>query len=1066
MPANAPAKIQGYYRFPTIYKHMIIFTAEGDLWQVDAKGGLAQRLTTHHGVESHAAISPDGLWVAFSAQYEGPTEVYTMPITGGRPIRCTFEDDQAIVVGWTPEGKIIYATTKYATLPNTQLRTVDPQSGFEAMVPLHQASSGIYLPDGKTLIFTRLPFQGSHTKRYKGGTAQNIWKFVWGKEAVPLTADYLGTSKDPMWWNGRIYFASDRDGTMNLWSMSKNGKRLKQHTFHKGWDVQTPKQQNGRIVYQLGADLYLFNIAANQTGKIDIFLRSDLDQMRQRWVKNPLNYLTHWHFSPAGDYVALTSRGHIFVAPVQQGRFVQATKSSQGRYRQAVFLADGSSLISLSDDTGEMEYYKLPANGIGEIEQITANGSGFRYAPHPSPDGKWTAFSDRDQRLWIVDMASRETKLIAESMESSFYHLRWSPDSRWLAYVETAPNEYPQLKLYDVQEERITAVTSDRVDSYNPAWSPDGKWLYFLSDRHFKSRVASPWGPRQPEPYFDNSTKIYMLALQKENRSPFKPTDELYEPPAKENNNKKKIDAPQNVEIDLDGLQNRIYEVPISPGNYGQLAVNSKGLFYTDRYFNGDAQKFRLVGLEISNIKIDPHTIAGDIKGFALSGDGKKVLIQQSNAFYVFDAEPKPPKPDDKKRINLSKWTFAVNLKEEWRQMFLEAWRLERDYFYDPQLHGIDWKGLLDRHLPLVDRVTDRYELSNLIAQLVGELSALHTFVQAGDGRLGKDQIRPAYLGATWTRDEAANGYRISHIYEAEPDYPDRHAPLAKPDVAVEEGDVITHINGVSTLDVPNPALLLHNQAGQQVRLQVTAVSGKTQSTIVTPISAAQEADLRYDEWEYHNRLAVEEAGNGDIGYLHMRAMSGDNYPEWVKNYYPVFNRSGLIIDVRHNRGGNIDSWLLGKLLRKAWFYWLPRIGNPSWNMQYAFRGHIAVICNERTSSDGEAFADGFRRLGLGKIIGTRTWGGEIWLSRNNHLVDKGIATAAQIGVYDENGNWLIEGHGVDPDIVVDNLPYETYQGVDAQLEATITYLLNEIKEKPVPVPPPPQHPNLSFNYD
>ncbi|KAA3661896.1 MAG: protease [Chloroflexi bacterium] len=1070
--------IQGFYRFPTIHKKSVIFTAEGDLWQVSVRGGTARRLTTHHGVESHAAVSPNGRILAFSAQYEGPTEVYTMPVSGGRPQRHTFEDGQALVVGWTPDGKIIYSTTRYATLPNTQLCTIDLESGATTLIPLAQASDGSYDASGKTLYFTRLPFQGSFTKRYKGGTVQNIWKFTSGAdEAIPLTADYAGTSKTPMWWNGRLYFATDRDGTMNLWSMDENGDDLQQHTEHKGWDIHAPALHNGKIVYQLGADLYLYAIDMAETTLLDITLASDLDQTRHRWVKNPINYLSHWSLSPDGDRVVFTTRGKVFVAPVEHGRFIQLTRSSHARYRSATFSPDGKSIFALSDASGELDYYKLPADGLGTPEQLTDAGPGFRHRPQPSPDGKWFAYTDRDQQLWVVNIENRDPKLVVASDMEMIFNVSWSPDSRWLAFTQMADNTNVQIMIYSVEDGGITAVTSDRVYSYNPQWSPDGQWLYFLSDRHFNSLVPSPWGARQPDPYFDKTTKIYQIALQKETRLPFQPDDELYKEVEKKSSTDKKDcekkEEPCAVEIEFEGLSQRLYEVPLAPGNYVGLSVNKKALFWLEKT-PGQNGKYNLAALEIKNKKIEPIPLARDIKGYSLSHDGEKIAVRQNNRFYRFNATGKPPKPDDKKWVNLSGWTFDVDLQQEWRQMFIEAWRLERDYFYDPNLHGIDWQGLLDRHLPLVNRVTDRYELDHLIMQVVGEMAALHTFVHTGDARRGQDRIRLAALGATWVRDEAAGGYRIEHIYRSEPDYPERLAPLARPEVNISEGSIVQMINGVSTLSVAHPALLLRNQAGNQVRVRVkmpalsgadVADSDTSTDKIIIPISTAKETDLRYGEWEYLNRLHVDEKGNGRLGYVHLRAMSGENYTEWAEHFYAVFNREGLIIDVRHNRGGNIDSWILGKLLRRAWFYWQPRVGKPSWNMHYAFRGQMVVICNERTSSDGEVFADGFRRLGLGKLIGTRTWGGEIWLSRNNHLVDKGIATAAQTGVYDAAGDWLIEGHGVDPDIVVDNLPHATFNGSDAQLNTAIHHLLTEIEANPNPVPPPPPHPDKSFDY-
>lgn len=393
--------------------------------------------------------------------------------------------------------------------------------------------------------------------------------------------------------------------------------------------------------------------------------------------------------------------------------------------------------------------------------------------------------------------------------------------------------------------------------------------------------------------------------------------------------------------------------------------------------------------------------------------------------------------------------------------MFVDAWRMERDYFYDRNLHNVDYEGLLERHRPFVDRVSDRGELNDLLAHLVGELSALHTFVRGGDLRQPGDSVAGGSLGARLARDEAKGGYRIEHIYRADPEYPERMSPLGKPMSAIREGEVIVSINGVAATSVVDPSFLLRNTAGQQVLLEVKpAAGGPARKEIVVPITTGAESDLRYAEWEYTRRLEVDKASKNDIGYVHLRAMGGDNYTEWVKNFYPVFDRKGLIIDVRHNRGGNIDSWILEKLLRRAWFYWQGRVGNPTWNMQHAFRGHMVVLCDEYTASDGEAFSEGFRRLGLGKVIGTRTWGGEIWLSSSNVLVDRGLASAAETGVYGPEGQWLIEGHGVDPDIVVDNLPHATFQGRDAQLEAAVKHLQELIAKDPVEVPKHPPYPD------
>ena len=456
-------------------------------------------------------------------------------------------------------------------------------------------------------------------------------------------------------------------------------------------------------------------------------------------------------------------------------------------------------------------------------------------------------------------------------------------------------------------------------------------------------------------------------------------------------------------------------------------------------------------------------TLVEDVSEYELSLDRKKLLVRKGDAFYAVASDASAPaKLED--RFRLEDWTFPVIPREEWRQIFNESWRMMRDYFYDRKLHQLDWVALRDRYLPLVDRVSDRAELSEVIAELMGELSALHINIRFGDLRDGPDEINPASLGARLARDEAAGGWRIDRIYESDPDYPGTASPLRRPDVNVSTGDVITSVNGRPSLSVSQFEQLLRNQTGKQVLLEVKpAATNELRRVIVKPISNAREADLRYGDWEVSRRQRVEDQGKGAIGYLHLRAMGSENISEWAREFYPVFNRPGLIIDVRNNRGGNIDSWILGRLLRKAWFYWQPRAGQPTWNMQYAFRGHVVVICNERTASDGEAFTEGFKRLGLGKVIGTRTWGGEIWLSAQRWLVDSGMASAAEIGVYGPEGAWLIEGHGVDPDVVVDNLPHETFDGRDAQLEAAIRELQARIATDPRPVPPAPKYPDKRF---
>lgn len=1055
----------GYYRFPAIHGDTIIFTAEGDLWSVSAEGGVAHRLTSDVGMEDDAAISPDGKLVAFSAQYEGPTDAYVMPVEGGIPKRLTWDGDAA-VEGWTPDGNVLVRTGRYTTLPEEQLITV-ALDGSHELLPLATSAEGSYAPGGRTLFFTRFVRQFSYTKRYKGGWNQTIWRYAPGSEAVPLTGDYAGNSKNPMFWDGRVYFLSDRDGIMNIYSMDEQGRDVKELTHQKVFDAESTSLSDGRIVYSCGADLWLLNLKTGKDAVIPITLASDFDQLGGHWVSKPMQYLTGAHIFPDGSGAVFTARGEVFTIPTAAdagGRLVKVAGDSSIRFRDARYLPDGKNILVLSTKTGETEFWNYPANGLGAPEQLTHGATVLRWEGIPSPDGRWIANHDKDDQLWILDTKTKQNKLIAKSMNGGFSQLAWSPDSQWLAYVEAAANQYDEIRLLQVSTGETHTITSDYYNSTSPAWSADGKWIYFLSDRELKTTVGSPWGPRQPEPHFDRSDKIYQLALTTGLRSPFDPADELHpaEPPAKP---EKEKSSAATVNIDFEGLADRLSEVPVPPGNYFSLETGEKQLCWLSR--DDEAQpKTALQCLSADNKGEHPETILPEVRSFEISANRKKMLVRNGEDYYVLDVAAKPadPKSLAKNKIDMSHWQLMTNPRQEFRAMFIDSWRLERDYFYDKHMNGVNWVAMRDRYLPLVDRVSDRDELNDLISQMVSELSALHTFVRGGDDRKPKDEIQLAYLGAILSRDEKAGGFVVQHVYEHDPDLPNEAPPLAKPDSQVKEDEVIVSVDGAETSSVPDVAELLRGKAGRRVLLQVKSADGKIREVLVTPVTAREDRNLRYNEWEYSRRVLVDKASHGTIGYVHLRAMGPSDIEQWARDYYPVFNRQGLIIDVRHNNGGNIDSWLLGNLLRKIWFYWQPRVGNPSWNMQYAFRGHIVVLCDQQTASDGEAFTEGFKRLGLGKVIGMRTWGGEIWLSPNNPVVDNGIATAAQLGVYGPEGKWLIEGHGVDPDIVVDNLPHATFEGHDAQLEKALEVLAQQIHQEPRPVPPHPPYPDKSFH--
>jgi tricorn protease len=1080
---------KGWYSSPTIHGDTIAFTSEGDLWLVGVNGGLARRLTTHPAYETEPAFSPDGATIAYIAGYEGPSEIYTMPATGGIPTRRTFEGGGVEhLSGWTPDGKILYSSRSFTGLPDARLATIDSGNQIQ-QVPLNQAAQGCYEPSGRTLFFARLDRQPSFTKRYKGGSAENIWKYTAGSEAVPLTGDYTGTSKDPMWWKNRIYFLSDRDGIMNLWSMDEDGKDVRQVTKQQGFDIKSASLAEGKIVYQVGADLRLYDVASEQDRPIPVELPSDFDSLREHWIKNPIEYLSSVHLSPDGNSIVLTARGRVFVAPAKQGRFVDVSERALGRFREARMMQDGKSVVALSTETGETEVWLYPANGKGPGTQLTKGADVLRWEAIPSPDGKWLAHQDKNQQLWLYNMAARTNKKIATSANGdnhnvAFVDVRWASDSRWITYADTANNRFQRIFLYNVETGTATPLTTDRYNSGSATWSADGKWIYFISDRALKSTVTSPWGSRLPDPYFDRANKIYALALKKDLISPFEPSDELH--PAKtpekaadaKAEEKPKSDRvpdktaetkkPEKVEIDLDGIQTRLVEIPIPPGNYGELQAVGERLCWID-HDASNQEKNELQCVAIANKGDKPETIIDGIKTFEVSADGKKMMIHKNDDLYVLDGGVtadaiKGPKTLPDGQVDLKPWNFSVIPQQEFREAYLDAWRLERDYFYDRGMHQVKWPTMRDKYLELIDRVRDRAELSDLISDMVSELSALHTFVVGGDLRKGPDEVQVASLGALLVKDKGAGGYRVEHIYRTDPDRPDKLSPLLRPGAELTDGDVITALNGIDVLSVTHPNDLLRDKAGKQVLVSYHhKASTDSHDAVVKPISMREDTDLRYSEWEYTRRKLVESQSKGRFGYIHLRAMGSDDIRQWEEEYTPIYDRDALIVDVRHNWGGNIDSWLLGKLLRKPWMYWQGRQGLPYWNMQGAFRGPVIVLCDEITASDGEAFSEGFRRLGLGKLIGTRTWGGEIWLSFSNFLADRGIASAAETGVYGPEGKWLIEGHGVDPDIVVDNLPHATFEGSDAQLAAAMEYLSKLVAEHPNPVPQAPPYPNKAF---
>ncbi|MBC3809134.1 PD40 domain-containing protein [Undibacterium seohonense] len=1079
--AYAAPNDNAYVRFPSIRADSVVFTAEGDLWKVASNGGAAQRLTTHLGAETHSAISLDGKWLAFSANYEGTQEAYVMPITGGVPKRISFENTAVTVLGWSAQGEVL-VTSQHQLGPTSQtvISAINPQNLQRQVFPVSDANEATLDDAGKTLYFTRL---GLHTrndnaKLYRGGALAQLWKYELGgkAEAVKLFANDKSNNRRPMLWKNRLVFLSDRDGAYNLYSSNLAGEDVRALTKHREWEVRNPQIGDGKIAYQLGANLHLFDLTTQNDQLLNVDLVSDFDQSRQRYIKNPLEFLSNVQVAGKEEKLVFTARGQMTIAGTASQRRVDIQLPDGARAREAVFSHDERYVYAFVDSTGENEIWRFPANGNGKGEQLSKDGETHRLTMAPSPDGKYLAHTDKRGRLFLLDLNTKANLVIDDAAKNGYGthdEIVWSPDSKTLALVRSNNSQgRNQIGLYDLDSKQTHFVTTDRYESESPSFSSDGKWLYFLSNRNFQPGVGAPWGDRNMGTNFDKRTGIFALALQAGNRFPFKPDDELSKVSEKaaEKPSEKTSDKPETTEaskevkktevattkkapitITYQGLAERLYEVPVPAGNYRRLIVDDKRLYFLERDAT-DRSRSNVKTLAISKTSPQAEIFAAGVRNFDLSLDKKRVLLHigaGNGDFYVVDAAAKAPGDLSKAKVKVDDWSFSSNPRQEWKQMYLDAWRMHRDFLYDTNMRGVDWVKVREKYAPLVDRVSDRAELNDVLGLMVSEVSSLHSQVRPGDVRRASPDGQATGLGAVLSKTN--EGYRIDHIYRGEPDLPSQRAPLDNPDIDIRIGDIITAINGNDVLKARDVSDLLLNQADKQILLQYKRANQATKTVLVSPVNMQKQANLRYSDWEQSLATKVNRQSDGKIGYLHLRAMTPADVSSFARDFYANYDRDGLIIDVRRNNGGNIDSWIIEKLLRKAWAFWSSAGNQPYANMQQTFRGHLVVLIDELTYSDGETFAAGVKTLNLGPLIGKRTAGAGVWLSDRNTLSDNGMVRAAENAQFDvKDGRWLVEGVGVVPDIEVDNLPNATFKGEDKQLEAALNYLQKKLKEQPI----------------
>jgi tricorn protease len=1063
----------GYYRHPALHNDTLIFTAEGDLWKIKLGEEYAQRLTTHPAEEKESSISPDGNWVAFVANYSGTPEVHVMPIQGGLAKRITFENVRVKVHGWSTDSKVLYSYNgRVGPAGNWTLKQVDPTTLVTTTIPLSDALQGTISKDNSTLYFAQFGLQISsdNARAYQGGAKGELWEYTLGssKEATQLTSKHKGSARTPMISGKRLYFISNQSGTDNIWSMKLNGRDQQQHTQYQDWEVRSARLNDSKIVYQLGADIKIFDIPSEQSTIVDIALTSDFPELRQHWVNNPLKNLTS--AKQAGDTkkVVITARGLVAIAASDGSRLVEIATPKDSRTRKAVLSHDKKSVYALNDSTGELEIWQYPADGSLGSEQLTFDGNIFRWDLYLSPDGKSIAHDDKNGDLWLLNVESKTNNKILSNNVGTFpiASLVWSDDSQLIAITHAeVKSERSQILLIDTLSNKHQILTSEKYASFSPTFSSDTKWLYFLSDRHFDSFPNSPWGDRNMGASFDRRTQVFAIALKEDAKFPFDlPTeldglDDLKDANTVAENDKADDDkdsdtaAAKNTEdqpkvtVDWQNISERLWQVPVSSGNYSKMLANKKFLYVLDKITEPNSQP------ELKSIAIEPNskpkTFLGSVQSFSLSDDGKTLFLQKTgnkNDMYLVSAGAKFSSTAKNTKVNTSDWKLQVNPQQEWQQIFHDAWLMHRDSLFDKTMRGLDWSAVKQKYQPLLTRLTDRHELNDIFKQMMGELNTLHSQVRGGDLPMDNNTAKAATLGVEYFQD--TQGVKIAHIYANDPELISRLAPLAKPGVNAKVGDIISAINGQPILTIPDIAKALQNKAGKQVLLNLIRADQQI-STVVKPNSTRDDYYNRYYDWVTQNQQKVYQA-NDDLGYLHLRAMGAGDVATFAREFYAQYKKQGLIIDVRRNNGGNVDSWILEKLLRRAWSFWQVRGGDSFTNMQQTFRGHLVVLADQYTYSDGETFTAGIKALKLGTVIGKQTAGAGVWLTGRNRQTDGGMARVAELPVYAMDGRWVTEGRGISPDIEVDNLPHATFNGEDAQLQAAIKLLQKKIKRDPI----------------
>lgn len=1063
-------------RFPTLQGGRVVFGYAGDLYTVAATGGVARRLTSDEGYEMFPRFSPDGKWLAFTAQYDGNTEVYVMEADGGEPRRLTWtatlERDEVsdrmgpnnIVMGWRDAETIVFRTRARAFNPfKGELWQVKVGGGSPEVLPVSRGGWCSFSADGGQMIYNRVFREFRTWKRYRGGQADDLWlhDFRTG-EGRALTTD---PAQDlfPMWRGQQVYFVSERDALRqaNLWVQDVAGGEAKAVTTFTDYAVKFPSLGDTGIVFENGGWLYRHDFASGKTEKIPVEIREDGAIGRAQY-RDVSRETTGFGVAPDGSRLLVEARGEVFTVPAKNGPTRNLTLSPGVHERDAAWSPDGRWIAYVSDRSGEDEIWVRAQDGGGAERQLTKGGDTYKYGIDWSPDSRRIAWTDKKNRLWVVDAESGVMTRVAESPVWEIRSFAWSPDSQWLAFVQPEDRQFPRIQLHSLATAETFPVTDGWFDVGSPEFSADGRYLFFTSERSFNPTYgATEWNH-----VYTDMERIYFVTLARDVKSPLapksdevkvtaaegekadaaSPTGSKEEKPTKADEAKKK-DRKVVVKVDREGLADRIGVLPAGASSYGGLKSVGDRLYYLrkGKLFHHDLEK-------------EKETEVGEVDGYVVSADGKKMAVRTGGGFAIVDLPAGKLEVGDR-RVSLADLKVELDRQAEWRQIFAESWRQMRDFFFDPKLHGVDWPAMRQRYEPLVAHVRHRADLTYVIGEMIGELNAGHAYVGGGD--LPKaERVPMGLLGAQFER-HASGAYRIRRILPGHNWDPKYRSPLRELGVNVKEGEYLLAINGRPLTGFPDIQAALVGQAGRQVRLRVNAEPREEGAREETVIPTGDEQPLYYLDWVLGNLARVEKATGGKVGYVHVPDMGVPGLNEFAKFYYAQLHKEALIVDCRGNGGGNVSPMIIERLRREPAMYTVARNGSVNVDPAGQVLGPKVLLIDQFSASDGDIVGYRFRKHGLGPIIGQRSWGGVVGIRGTLPFLDGGYLNRPEFSRFDlEAREWIMEGTGVEPDITVVNNPADEFRGKDDQLTRAIEEIQKRLQERPVRIPAPPASPD------